>query len=159
MTAEHLRYTGEWPPQDILERYPNWEYAHDEESIEGQDETTIRPSAVQSDLASGVAYTAGSVTQANGERLPAILELESGKIEGVTVYTRGAWAWALRRLGRAGAWTPITYEWLPESERPPSIELSDPTVFPLVIESKLPASIGKPPVSVFIQRSSSIAAG
>jgi hypothetical protein len=142
-----------------LEQYPNWEYALDEESIEGQDETTIRPSAVQSELVLGVAYTAGFVTQANGERLPAILELECGKIEGVTVYTKGYWAWALRRLGRAGAWTPITYEWLPEFERPPSVLLSDPTIFPLIIESKLPASTGNPPVSVSIQRSSTLAAG
>jgi hypothetical protein len=137
-----LRFTGEYPPVDVLERLPNWEYAVDEENIDGQDETTIRPSNDQDLISNEVAFTAGVVWLANGTCLPAILEVNQDSIEGFTVYANGAWAWTLRRLGRPPKWEPITYDWLPEGERPVSVALSDSTVFPLVVETTLPFAGG-----------------
>ena len=44
MPREH-RYTGEFPPIEVIARFANWDYALDEEGESGQDETTIRPEA------------------------------------------------------------------------------------------------------------------
>jgi hypothetical protein len=51
-----LRFTGEWPPQSLWSKYPNWEYALDEEDEPGQDETTLRPSENQSNIDDDVAF-------------------------------------------------------------------------------------------------------
>jgi hypothetical protein len=47
MADQDLRFTGDFPPLDVLERLPNWENALDEEDVEGQDETSalLRSSA------------------------------------------------------------------------------------------------------------------
>jgi hypothetical protein len=137
MTNPTLRYTGCWPPIEVLTQYPNWEYAIDEEPIEGQDETTIRPASNQSDISQEVAFTAGVVTQPNGQRLTAILEITRSKIEGFTVNAEGRWSWSMRLIGKPAIWVPITFEWLPESERPPSVLTTDQEIFPLVVQSNL----------------------
>ena len=45
MPDNSLRFTGEWPPVELWAEQPNWEYALDEEDVQGQDETTLRPAA------------------------------------------------------------------------------------------------------------------
>ena len=40
---QKLRYTGCLPPPEVLAEFANWVFAVDEEDVEGQDETTIRP--------------------------------------------------------------------------------------------------------------------
>lgn len=142
MTDQHFRYTGDFPPLDVLDRFPNWESALDEEDVEGQDETTLRPAEAQHVLTPDVVFTAGVITQADGTRLPAILEVPCGAIDGLTAYVGHDWGWTLRLLGSPPQWVPLVFEWLPEEDRPPSVSLSDPDVFPLIVESILPAPDG-----------------
>lgn len=151
LSSSNLRYTGDWPPPEVLQQYANWEYALDEESAEGQDETTLRPSINQESIDSEVNYTAGWVTQANGQRLLAILELDDNAIEGVTAFLHGAWSWTVRRSGQPTAWTVIGYEWMPEFDRPPIVSITDREVFPLVVESVLPWFLDKSPLRATIQ--------
>ncbi len=133
----HLRFTGAFPPIDVLEQLPNWESALDEEEVEGQDETTIRPAEDQGALSSETCFTAGSVHCADGTRLPAILEVAMGEMTALTVYESPDWTWSLSLLGKPGQWQPLTWDWLPEEERPPSVKLDDPAIFPLRVESRL----------------------
>lgn len=137
MTDQQLRFTGDFPPFDVLERLPNWENALDEEGVAGQDETTIRPTEEQHVLTPEVVFTAGVIIQADGRRFPAMLEVPTGSIEGLTVYQNHDWGWTIRLLGSPPKWVPLAFEWLPEEERPPCVSLGDPRVFPLVVESVL----------------------
>jgi hypothetical protein len=78
MTASNLRFTGEWPPVELWAEHPNWEYALDEEDVPGQDETTLRPAKDASVVGPDTAFTAGEVMQADGTRLPALIEVIEG---------------------------------------------------------------------------------
>jgi hypothetical protein len=89
-----------------------------------------------------VVFTAGVIIQANGTRLPAILEVPTGSIEGLTAYLDHDWGWTIRLLGAPPAWVALAFEWLAEEERPPCISLGDPAVFPLVVETVLPGPHG-----------------
>jgi hypothetical protein len=133
-----LRFTGEWPPQSLWERYPNWEYALDEEGELGQDETTLRPSEEQSRVSGNVAFTVGIVVRADGSRLPALLEMISGELSGINVFTSESDSWSVRLLGRPASWKCITNDWLPSEERGPVVSPDDTRVFPLHVESHLP---------------------
>lgn len=133
------RLTGENPSLEVLREFPNWEYALDEEGVEGQDETTLRPASNQSWLGDETVFTLGEVRLADGQRLPAFLELMSGRIEGVTVHGAETWAWSVRRIGTPSRWTAMLFDWLPENERPPAVDLS---ALPMTVESALPAAAG-----------------
>lgn len=135
--TEKLRFTGEWPPASILTRYPNWEYALDEEGVEGQDETTLRPESQQAMITENTAYTAASANQADGTHRMAIVAIISGQIDAVDVFTNDRDAW---RMGRNGnKWEPFIQTWLPEDERMPHVFLSDTNIFPLRVATLLPA--------------------
>jgi hypothetical protein len=140
----NLRFTGDFPPFDVLERIPNWTAALNEEDVEGQDETTIRPADDQSRIDDSVVWTAGLVTLASGSQLPAILEILSGSIVGLTAHVDDGWAWSVRLLGVPPSWTSINFEWLPEKERPPTVSRGDRMLFPMKIESRLPGRAGTP---------------
>lgn len=142
MSAQEFRYTGDFPPADVLERFPNLEYALDEEHAVGHDETTLRPASEQTFVTAETAFTAGQITQQNGTKLTAMLEVENSAIQGFTVLVGGEWAWAIGLLGKPSTWQSMSYEWLPESQRPPSVSLGDPAVFPLAVESLLPLATG-----------------
>jgi hypothetical protein len=134
--AEKLRFTGEWPPMRVLKAYPNWEYALDEEGVEGQDETTIRPEAQQNVISGDTAYTAAEARQADGTERRAIVAIVGGRIDAVDVYVTEVDTW---RVGRVGdRWEPFLQSWLPESQRMPCVSLSDTTIFPLRVTTVLP---------------------
>jgi hypothetical protein len=146
------RFTGKYPPLETLKRFPNWEYALDEEGIPGQDETTIRPAQVQDHLADDVAFTAGTVTLATGTQLDALLEVACGAISGVTVHYGIDWMWSLRKLGKPARWQPIDFAWLPMTQRPPPISLEDAHIFPLDVVATLPVEPGGAPQRIRIPR-------
>jgi hypothetical protein len=133
-----LRFTGEWPPQKLWVKYPNWEYALDEEDADGQDETTLRPARNQRTIDDDVAYTAGEVEQADGSRIPALIEVNCGEAVGVTVFTKADDGWAVRELGAPPRWVCIVQDWLPEEHRSPTVSFENGSVFPLVVQSRLP---------------------
>jgi len=134
---EGLRFTGEWPAASLLERYPNWEYALDEEDVEGQDETTIRPESQQKLVTENTAYTAAKATLANGTERMAIAAIIAGRIDAIDVFINDRDTW---RVGRNGdEWEPFIQTWLLESDRMPHVLLSDRAVFPLRVETLLPS--------------------
>lgn len=139
--STNLRITGDNPSPELLDRYPNWEYALDEEGVEGQDETTLRPSENQSVIGEYDAITAGSVLLNNGQECPAIIEMIDG-VAGVQFYLEGRWFRIVRRVTRSGEfdrWEPFVEHWLPESKRHfPALPLTDDNVFPLHFSSRLP---------------------
>lgn len=144
MTRDQLRFTGEWPPEELWDEFPNWEYALDEEETPGQDETTLRPAAIQDRITGDEALTVGFVTLPAGQQCPAVLELDFAVASGVTVITAEGKLWRVVRLGRPPRWEPYIQSWLPLEERSHSVvSLEDATVFPLLVESRLQAPDGR----------------
>lgn len=138
--TERLRYTGEWPPLDVLRKFPNWEYALDEEGFEEQDETTLRPEPEQRWITGNTAYTAGKATQADGTERDVIFELMEGQIDAVHVFVNPVDTWRVVKHRHAWnpykvIWKPYVMAWLPEEENPPP--LTDATVYPLRVKSVL----------------------
>ena len=138
--CNNLRLTGENPSPELLEQYPNWEYALDEEAVDGQDETTLRPAEDQSIIGEYVCRTAGTAWLNNGQDCPAIIEMVDG-VGGVEIYLEGQWYRIVRwvdRFDQFERWEPFVEDWLPEEERCPSFSLADVTVIPLRFASRLP---------------------
>ncbi|MEY2466656.1 MAG: hypothetical protein QOD03_1177 [Verrucomicrobiota bacterium] len=132
-----LRYTGDWPPPDILRDYPNWVFANDEEGEEGQDETTVKPESQQAFISRETQITAGSLLLADERTLSAIICIESSLPVGVSAF-EGRWSWSVWRNHRTTLWRPATQDYLPESQRLPSVSLYDSRVFPLRFSTSLP---------------------
>jgi hypothetical protein len=148
MMTEKLRFTGDWPPASLLTQYPNWEYALDEEDVEGQDETTIRPESEQKMITENTAYTAARAKQADGTERMAIAAIVGGRIDAVDVFINDRDAW---RIGRNGdKWEPFIQTWLPENERMPHVLLSDTSIFPLRVATLVPTDDSGHPLTVEI---------
>jgi hypothetical protein len=139
--TDRFRYTGCWPPTSILDQYPNWIFALDEEWVEGQDETTIKPETQQLHISGETCFTAAEVTQADQTARTAIIRLEDGLPSAVDVFDGRDW-WSVQR-GFGKKWETVNEVWLPEDERRPTVSLSDQHIFPLVVRSRLPRSDGK----------------
>jgi hypothetical protein len=139
--TEKLRFTGEWPPLRYWSKYPNWEYALDEEGEEGQDETTLRPADVQTYVAEYTAFTAGDATCPGGARLPALLEISySREPDAVNVFNDVENSWRIYYSVPSKSWMSFVQEWLPESERGTAVDMHDSSIFPLTVTSRLPRS-------------------
>lgn len=131
------RYTGAFPPAEVIAQFPNWDYALDEEGEPGQDETTIRPDAEQTFIAKWTAFSAADAFLANGERATALVEVLGGKVWAVNVLQpKGTWRLCFDKP--SGLWEPFIETWLPEAERGYSVALSDHSVFPLRVTTRLP---------------------
>jgi hypothetical protein len=137
MSKAH-RYTGEWPPLDVLDEYKNWEYALDEECEEGQDETTIRPEPEQLHLTSQTAFTTGTAMQADGVRRRGILGVILGKVQSVDVLLDDN-NWRTLMMIPSG-WR---QSWLPKEQADLALLPSDRCIFPLHVISDLPDSAGE----------------
>jgi hypothetical protein len=91
MQTESLRYTGESPPVEVLARHPNWINAHDEEDVEGQDETTLKPEDVQTHVTDDTTFTAGDITFADGTTMVVLISVLNGEVSGFCVYREPEW--------------------------------------------------------------------
>jgi len=149
MIRKEHRYTGEWPPLDVLRKYPNWEHALDEESVEGQDETTTRPENKQAYITKNTAFTAGKVVQADSTVRDAILEVINGEIYSVDVFIDRIKTWRVVRL--PAGWQPFDQNWLPEEERMPVVSFKDTSIFPLHVSSVLPFKKTKIPLQFTVE--------
>src|SRR6516225_7420554 len=94
--AKKLRYTGDWPPPKVLQRYPNWEMAYEEEGMDGQDETTIRPQAEQTVIDLETVHTAADVWLADGRTYPAIVTVAFGPPESCSFHDGKRW-WTIQK--------------------------------------------------------------
>jgi hypothetical protein len=144
--SEKLRFTGESPSPMHWKRYPNWEYALDEEGLAGQDETTLRPSAIQDYIAEYTAYTSGDIICADGTKLPALVGLShERKPDSIDAFMDNEFAWRIYYSYPERKWIAFRQEWLPESKRLPEVSMTDPRVFPIVVKSRLPRGQSEPP--------------
>lgn len=140
-TGSRIRITGDFPSLELLERFPNWENALDEEGIEGQDETTIRPAKDQSLIGEYVPFTAGTVWLNDGRECQAVIEMIDD-VSAIQFYLDRFWFRVIRWNGQAGhsvGWEPYIEDWLPEDQRSnPGFSLADAKLFPLRFASRLP---------------------
>src|SRR5436309_2005622 len=111
-----LRYTGEFPPINVFAKYPNWDYALDEEGQEGQDETTIRPEEEQTFITRHTGFTAADAWFATGLQFPALAEILPGRVCGINVF-EGSDSWRVYFHKPSGVWCAFVQVWLPENER------------------------------------------
>jgi hypothetical protein len=139
--AKLYRYTGEFPPTDVVDRFANWDYALDEETEDGQDETTIRPEDQQSYISEWTAFTAADVFLPSEKQLVALLELVAGQFTGLNVFDPPH-RWRLVFDLANKTWQRFVEDWLPEADRSPSVSLEDANVFPLRIITRLPLGKG-----------------
>jgi len=144
-----LRYTGDWPPPDILRQYPNWTYALDEEGAEGQDETTLKPDYEQTWISSTAVFTAGEALLADGRSFPAIISIGKSGIDSVDVFESSD-PWRVLFDYPSQSWVAFIQTWLPEVERMPVVDMSDKRVFPLCIKTCLPRQRGGEPLKIEI---------
>ena len=147
-----LRLTGEWPSPELLNTIPNWENAFDEEGVEGQDESTIRPAPNQSTVDNEILFTAATALLPMGRECPAIIELVDG-VAGLNVYLDDQWYRLVRcvdRFNQFQLWDPDPQAWLPEGARSPSLTFADRQVFPLRFVSRLPLAASSSPIKIRI---------
>lgn len=137
MKKKH-RYTGEFPPIEVWESIPNWEYALDEESVERQDETTLRPALKQDSIIDGIAFTAADATLASSQKLPVLLEVYTRLPSAINVFRDNDTSWRIYYSYEKDSWVPYIEDWLPVEERSLWVSLDDTTVFPMRIQSRLP---------------------
>lgn len=132
-----LRYTPGPPPARVLNRYPNWLLALDEEGEDGQDESTVRPDTVSDHIGPQTQFTAADITLVSGKKLPALLvgmrELWNGNAEQITVY-EGKEAWDLELSDRA---------WWPSEGNEALVDQSN---LPATVVSRLPGVPGGSPL-------------
>lgn len=127
-----LRITGDNPSPEQLEAFPNWENALDEEDVEGQDETTLRPAEDQTVIGEYVSFTAGTVWMREGDAeraFPAILEPEPGGVFAVQFFVDEDWQRVTRKWVAHGTFD--GWEIFQD-------EGSEVIFFPMKVESRLP---------------------
>src|SRR4051812_6894900 len=86
-----LRFTGENPPAEYPEEYPNWSNAYDEETEADQDETTLRPHHQQTFIDEYVSFTAADVTAADGRKFVALIYVIACDPSALDIYHRDWW--------------------------------------------------------------------
>lgn len=139
-----LRYTGDWPPPEILREYPNWICAWDEEGEEDQDETTLKPEDEQSMITAATIHTASDVVLADGRSFAAIISLASGAPESFDYHDGSTWV-RCRQDYKTKRWVPFDQNWLPPERRMPTVDFADSRTFPLRLSTRLPhAETGEP---------------
>jgi hypothetical protein len=134
------RYTGEWAPIEVLEKFSNWDYALDEEDIEGQDETTIKPQENQKEIDSTTCASVADIDLPSGERIHGIIVLVDKSILFVDFLFNEQW---YRIEKRNDVWVTLYEEWLPIERRAPKIDMTDKRFFPMHVVSRLPVQGGK----------------
>ena len=144
------RYTGSFPPIDVLAQFPNWENAIDEEGEDGQDETTLRPADEQTYIGEWVPFTAADAWLASGEHCPAIgYVIDPVGITSLHVFNGDDWR-ELRYDLETQLWSPFVADYIPEPDRPPTVSLSDTSIFPLRVSTRLPFEPGGEPFATTI---------
>jgi hypothetical protein len=139
LMAKPLRYTGCWPPVDILDEYPKWVLATDEEGEPDQDETTIKPENQQAFISDETDFSVAFVSLANGTTARGVLSFINGKVDAVDVFDGRDW-WRIR--SERGGWISFADTWVPAEQRRPSVSLSDENLFPAQVNSRLPGRSG-----------------
>lgn len=139
--ANEFRYTGCWPPPEVLAQYPNWVFALDEEGEDGQDETAIKPDSQQTYIGDETDFSTGIASLADGTKTTAIFSICDHFLDAVYVHNQTQW-WGVRK-GADGAWAVMEETWLPRAKRSQPVSLSDASLFPAKVVSNLERSDGE----------------
>jgi hypothetical protein len=133
-----LRFTGELPPPDLWKRYPNWTCALEEEGLDGQDESTLRPSKNQKTIDWEVDWTAADVVFANGDTAPALVQFDEGELNWIHVYPdpKRNKAWVVWFSGPKRRCVAINKYWGGRRKNL-AVPIGDVDVFPLLITTRL----------------------
>jgi hypothetical protein len=142
---DRIRVTGDWPPQQYWDQYPNWENAYNEEGEDDQDETTLRPSLVQSYIHEDTTFTVGEVKSADGQTMVAILTVPGGKLEEANAFANGHGVWSIFYSRVKAKWLTCDYRHMPKI-----VEVNEPNIFPLTIRSRLPREPGGKPIHIAV---------
>ena len=137
---EKYRYTGEWPPIEILEKFSNWDYALDEEDVEGQDETTIKPQENQIEVDSATCGSVADISLPSGEKTHGVVVLADKDILFVDFLFNKKWH---RIEKKKDVWIPLYEEWLPVERRAPKFDIKDGRFFPMEVISRVPIQGGE----------------
>lgn len=143
---EHPRITGQNPPLHLWDRFPNWQNAYEEETLDDQDETTLRPADNQQAIDDDVSFAAGEAVLAGGQKLPALLALVTGEIDYVYAYPNPSRdeCWVLRSDLEGENWVAMNEDWFLEIQGILPVPLQTPGLFPMRVISRLPlASTGR----------------
>lgn len=135
--AKLYRYTGDFPPVDVIESFPNWDYALDEEGEEGQDETTIRPEDDQTHINEYTGFTAVDVWLASGDRCVGLAEILASEITAVNVVEHGNW-WRVVFNVPEGRWKPYIETWNSRNRDAEFFKHNEVRIFPVRVETRLP---------------------
>jgi len=139
-----LRYTGDWPPPEVLQEYPNWDLALDEEGEEDQDDTTLMPEDQQKVVSENTIHTAGDVRLADGRSFPAIVTVAHGEPSSFDYHDGTTWI-TCRQDYDSGRWIPYEQAWLSPEDRMPTVDFSDSRTLPLRLTTRLACRVtGKP---------------
>ncbi len=132
---KEYRYTGTLPSPQVLEQFPNWTHALDEEDEPDQDETTWKPDQQQDVIAITTVATAAFAQLPNGTVRTAVLcaamALNEGEVEFLYVLD-GDTSWQVEVYG--DSWGP--------SEFVETVQYGDTAIFPLKVTSRLPLTTG-----------------
>ena len=137
-----LRFTGENPPLEYLEQFPNWSNAYDEEGDDDQDETTLKPHEQQNFIDDHVSFTTADLKTANGAKYVALLEVIAGVPCALDVYDNESWILQNRNYP-IDQWRSLREPWLPEDLKTKEILFDDTSIFPLQVRSRLPRTNGE----------------
>jgi hypothetical protein len=132
-----LRFTGQNPPIELWRQYPNWRNAYEEESEDGQDESTLMPHEVQTHIGEFTSFSSGIACFNDGREFPVFLAIGMRGIDGCEVYEKNI-PWRIYYSPPNKKWLSFEAEWLPENERPPFVSFADDTIFPLEIRMTVP---------------------
>jgi len=137
-----LRFTGENPPLQYLEQFPNWSNAYDEEDEDDQDETTLKPHEEQHFIDDDVSFTAADLTFADGAKQVALLEVIACVPCAIDVYDKDDF-YLRNRNYPTERWETMRQDWLPEDERRKEVSFDDASIFPLQVTSRLSREKGE----------------
>ncbi len=152
--AKRLRFTGENPPTKLWVKYPNWQYALEEEDLPDQDETTIRPADNQRSIDDDVCFSAGDAISAGGATFPALLYLISRELDSIYVIPdpKKNDCWILQFEDDSKRWVVCNDEDSPSTDGILAAPLDEPGMFPLRVTSRLPVKGTRKRLLVEIER-------
>lgn len=136
---ERFRFTGENPPPKLWRRFPNWQNAYEEETLDEQDETTLRPADNQESIDDEVSLTAGDVTFANGLSASALLEVLCGEVSAVHVYPDPSQerCWIVTFHVPSNRWQAENDDWFLKTPGVLRVPVGNADLFPMRVTSRL----------------------
>lgn len=125
------RYTGVLPPIDVIQSFTTWEFCLDEEGVEGQDESTIRPQDTSGILTCETNACSVRIQLANGLVTYGLIWMSDYNIESMRFHMNQSYAWLVKEF-ECPQWTTSERKW-GTALGGISLDLREDTVFPMKV--------------------------